>query len=1337
MSERKSSPSTLRAHPFPQFRITPGHPHLSPHGYSPTSSAAFIDRQRLTSPLASHNSTLSSPASHQRDFPFPSKALVSSNLGYTSVSHRSSPALAKVDSDGYFMSPVAKRSSAWGFGVSTTSTPPASPSRGAGGHAAKLSAAGARRGAKKALTEKSAGLSGMTLDGISVVSPSHGGALIHMGGQDEALWLAAQEADEEANANRTQIKVEGFFENEEIGGLIPSEMPRSQVLYVLTSSDGRDMLFKVIQYTLLLVICLLKRPSLFSPSALEFLDMWALRFWNNYNTIRHARSLFKMGRWILNLFQAQSAIERLSAVHAEKIFVAKRRLFHFFVLPVLRYIPMTRRQRHFLEHYAARLKRENTGKGREVHLAAFGQVQTPLSMCESASESEEFPTKSDLDGNGLGVTRLLEDLDSSSAILAAEAKEEMMQLIEKQQQHLGLSIKRFPQEFQDLDPSMSYRLGSSVRLYPSGSVNPPKRYNAQAAADIDELLKGDVFEYVAPVESCLGSFQALASTPPTEPTVANLLESQSEALHDLFGEPSKAGSNASMTNADATNFFQKAQAFRQKPTVIGQTPPPPPLPFPVQATDPKAFPPEFNEDENFPDSTSEHQTPSSASEPPQSPCLSTTEIICGSAVHRENSSTNPGVGTLNCLNSSNIHSPFPANNQNEAPVITPAAGAGLEPAGEDTSQELHMLTYSPLPISATNTRRNSNASLTGPLISPPLKPLEKTLPPGYQRPTQDEHPSESNEALESGPSEDALLPVLVGNTHEKQNSGDDSNSLSSLCSREKTFSRTALHNSGELNTDDDDDDDELFKPTKISDLLAKKSAPAPESPPLEHREESTNLLSARAGPQAQEENASAPSDVIEHAYPASPPQLIEKVGANLPLTKPTNDAVHASTTAQPFRPLSRSSSNVCSEDIEELERPPQPAMSAYANQCRVPQLQFRTSFMLLFIVRCIAATGRRMLRDICLVSSERFIVLKWVEKHRRLIHKAVNILWFIAVSIDLFLSTSRLCQKGWLKYAGARQNVACRCSCKRFEDPADFICNRQGILLRRKTDLIFPPLDMDYGAPPTSNVVFFEAADPSMLRPSCARCGCIYDVPMKNMYTTENPARVALETSTVGRPSSGSPSPLGPGQKPDLAVTSRTLPSTRPLTGQGSQREPSSDGLRTPVTMTPVTKNFQGFLRVKEEILAAKKKQNGLVQLLPFQQEGAVEGKGEEGKKDEALQRDMIDDPEDALEATASLTLEKTKNLDEDKGLLLVPWVMRRIFNYAWLILVHENFTSTLLLQLSYMAEWYLAFQYTFGAFECYKRDAPLSRVIHPDGAIAGLISAVVALIRVVKSAPK
>lgn len=467
-----------------------------------------------------------------------------------------------------------------------------------------------------------------------------------------------------------------------------------------------------------------------------------------------------------------------------------------------------------------------------------------------------------------------------------------------------------------------------------------------------------------------------------------------------------------------------------------------------------------------------------------------------------------------------------------------------------------------------------------------------------------------------------------------------------------------------------------------------------------------------------------------------------------------------------------------SSSTSELRRIASPAAVARPAQCRQSPLQFRKALMALFLIRCLAAAVRHFLRDATLLSSERFFFFPRVERHRHGIHNAINIFWFVSATIDLILSTTRVFRKGWLKYASSRQNIYCRCACKREEDPADFICRVQGMVARRKTDLFFPPLDLDYGAPATSNIGFFEAADPVTMRPACSRCGCIYDIPVQHVYASENPARQTdvKESSRSKSAAEAAAAAVAQAAANEASISGDCLTNisntkvftpvekiptptkiVHPLPLHTSVKRSSSSAVRSMSASSGLAMNSSQSGTPKSSLPPSKSPLDKLLGK-PFgsgRQDASSGRRGvpsaghdgvaleKRGEVDEAIKASveslssgMIEIDAFGLEGAVPHSKAQNTNVEEDGGLLLVPWMMRRLFNYAWLTVVHENFSSTLLMHLNYMAQWYLACQYTFGNFETHRRDSPLKDVLHLDGAVAGLASALVVLFRVIKSAP-
>ncbi|KAF5223886.1 hypothetical protein ECC02_003074 [Trypanosoma cruzi] len=308
-------------------------------------------------------------------------------------------------------------------------------------------------------------------------------------------------------------------------------------------------------------------------------------------------------------------------------------------------------------------------------------------------------------------------------------------------------------------------------------------------------------------------------------------------------------------------------------------------------------------------------------------------------------------------------------------------------------------------------------------------------------------------------------------------------------------------------------------------------------------------------------------------------------------------------------------------------------------------LQFSTPLMLLLGVRTISTIGRRIVRDILLLSSERFLNVSCVEKNRPLLQRRANWLWLAVSSIDLFLNTIRLMNRGWYKYATARHSALYHCRCKDY-DETDFTWRYRDLIARRKVDLYFPEVDFDFGAPLCSSPAYFEAADPEHIAPACLTCGCLF---------VESHSDAADD-----------------------------LPKQEEKAGR--KRDPNGKPL--------------GGFREKEEIVC--RRGNETVRPKSF---------------GTAAQPTMAERAEVAI--------------------LLIPWMVRKLLNYLLLLRVHPNWTATILLQLRYMTEVYLAFMYCLGGYETGKSDAALEEMLHVPGAIAGLLGAVIGLHRVMKSAPK
>lgn len=91
--------------------------------------------------------------------------------------------------------------------------------------------------------------------------------------------------------------------------VVPNELPPSRIVYVLTTSEGRDKLFKLLQYMLLSAIWFLDQDNLFVVATSR--ENWIRRFASNLSTIRFGRCLFRLGRWLITIVYLQMSVRFL------------------------------------------------------------------------------------------------------------------------------------------------------------------------------------------------------------------------------------------------------------------------------------------------------------------------------------------------------------------------------------------------------------------------------------------------------------------------------------------------------------------------------------------------------------------------------------------------------------------------------------------------------------------------------------------------------------------------------------------------------------------------------------------------------------------------------------------------------------------------------------------------------------------------------------------------------------------------------------------------------------------------------------------------------------------
>lgn len=93
--------------------------------------------------------------------------------------------------------------------------------------------------------------------------------------------------------------------------LIPEDIPNSPTLWLLTTAEGRDKMFKVLQYVLMIAVWTIDVSDVL-PLSIRFKEYWTKRLLRNIQTVRNGRAMFKLGRWIVTLFHITTIFYRLS-----------------------------------------------------------------------------------------------------------------------------------------------------------------------------------------------------------------------------------------------------------------------------------------------------------------------------------------------------------------------------------------------------------------------------------------------------------------------------------------------------------------------------------------------------------------------------------------------------------------------------------------------------------------------------------------------------------------------------------------------------------------------------------------------------------------------------------------------------------------------------------------------------------------------------------------------------------------------------------------------------------------------------------------------------------------
>lgn len=922
----------------------------------------------------------------------------------------------------------------------------------------------------------------------------------------------------DANADLCQVRVEGYFDRD-VSALVQSDLPRSTLLYVMTASDGRDLMFKLIQYSLQLAMCVLKAPSLVSVEARAFVDPWADQFFRNYNTIRHGRSLFKVGRGILNLFTLQSVVERL--------------WWHY--------------DAAILEMLAPLLALRHSVEANVDFLASRTPTSSPTTSTATARQTSEADTptlppgrlqrwlRQLLPGGAASCDRLdrsrnghpVRQHDADTLIT-----DDLYSNVSRVERGIGIRVsptQRGPSRTLEVaavsptvrsEPSGSPSLtplaapngsATAAPLYVRGSPSAaPFRPSWPAAAVGEGGREADAAGFATTRRSSVNA--SLCMTSPQPPAVGAVVQ----VIAAPVVTPGAAGTEATTTNAVVTaNTSNKEDVFARSSWSAAS---------PMLATVPP---------------TPEHQSLEENQQCPNDGFLSK----LGSMGTFETGSYGAAGLSLNDENGPPLRS--------GTLPLTHGGHVGNSGVGTNPSSRV----------------------ITAPLL---LQPLQTTEPPA---------------------------PCAGGSFVDAIAAAAPPTSITTSCAAA-------------------DGTRSYFTPTERVPSAAK--------------------LSLDDEPRGQQRHGDcSPSATPAAATEGSQPDAVEvSSAAGGEEKKHYNDSEFS---------LESHPASDCGILDRSIDLITEPASAAAPARWRKPPTQFNPVLMVLIGVRNLAAACRRFMRDLTMISSERFIAFDYVENNRERLHRRINHLWLVVSVIDLLLNTIRLAQTGWFRYAMARQSLRSTCGCAAHEDPQDVMRKNNNTMITRKGNLFFPKLDLDYGAPYASNVTFLEAANPMHMMPACSRCDCLYA------------DRISERPTAAAAVGFASPAMHGP-------------------------KHPSIEREEYPTLRYPTA-----------------------------QRHGARPASGESPAR-------TLAPPPPLEESSASL--------------LFLPRILWKAFNYAWLIRAHPNLTSTLLLEARYIAELFLAYKYCFGGYEPNCRDAPMAQVLKPYGAVAGMVSAAVGLLRVVESAP-
>ncbi|KAG5484230.1 hypothetical protein CUR178_07386 [Leishmania enriettii] len=1047
--------------------------------------------------------------------------------------------------------------------------------------------------------------------------------------------------EEDANEDRVKVRVEGYYENNRVGVLIPNDLPPSTLLYVLTASDGRDLMFKLMQYTLQIAICFLTTPSLFSAEVQALTGPMAERLYRNYNTIRHGRSLFKMGRGLLNLFTLQTVCERMWMKYESGIARATCAV----LMPLV-----SRLERGLLLMGASPLW------GQYVSCRLLHWVQAAQGT--AGQRHGEV-----LEGSVVLDRRIQQRM---RALPSTPSEGGTSQLDEARAHHPEADKPNQSRTSQPSHPAPPCATEENRRTQASGanSERQPTTTNDGAAGKGKGRLPCLPSGHLS-TEGWGGRTTPETATAAPTPNAASKCDSSGpDALPRVTSTPAPA---------DRVHDAGRKTLLRplKRPSLIST---------PTRTRDSSVTGDDADDRLHVGAGSSITRNGTPLTTVQRSPsCGSITsqlmpELASGSGL-------TPGDGPLSVPNNWRVAC---------APTVPPSHSDELAAA-------------STLPYTSADSLRPLNPIGS---FSAAASPSEATM--------QAEVTTDSSSTLDSA---DTRLPPPPLSPAADMFTGAQAATASPV-----------------------DDTEHENQP---------ESSAGAASRAIERNGHRTSSLRDRC-----RVSACSSTSPVTAVLPASELPVAASLKASFTLTDTDTPLGGKECKESDMSILSSSTTSivherrgVCAGSLSTWLRELQPASAAMPVRWRKGVLQFNPVLMALLGVRNLAAACRRFLRDMTLISTERFVTFTFIEANRRAITRAINRCWLAVSIIDLLLNTVRLLQPGWVKYATARQNINCRCGCGIDDELADKVRRTHGFVAWRKADLFFPPLDLDYGAPFVSSIAYPEAADPANMMPACSRCGFLYrEVPSE----TDQEAEEAEAADASGDVSMLPSRTLTAASKAAANAPHAERVATVPLGEDGHGVENHCSAPRTSVGAAGMTKR-------EKPRWARWSNEEGMLgesQLLQQRVRGPGTRRETSKRSDEAHPNLPVEQLEkrrgshamkDSISGGPSTgeVLQRRRSgsarerpAESSAGILFVPWIMRKFFDYVWLLRVHPNLTSTVLLEARCIAELYLAYKYCLGNCETFMADAPLWAILNPYAALAGIVSAAVGMLRVIQSAP-